>query len=83
MWRNIKAIWRPQLRSKKDKVQFHKNHTVLHYSGAGTVLTPGDPWKISEGQRNLCSDKGHVDICNVIHGPYKMIHLKISLLWIY
>jgi hypothetical protein len=34
------------------------------------------------GVGNLISAKGHLDIYNIIRGPYKIINLKISLLYL-
>jgi hypothetical protein len=34
------------------------------------------------GVGNLFSAKGHLDIYNIIRGPYKIINLKISLLYL-
>jgi hypothetical protein len=35
-----------------------------------------------EGVGNHFSAKGHLDIYNIIRGPYKIINLKISLLYL-
>ena len=34
------------------------------------------------GVGNLFSAKGHLDIYNIIRGPYRIINLKISLLYL-